>query len=323
MLLTLAVTVGFQDTSLIGNAYGLAVVLVMFVTTFLMALVIIFVWEKNIFVAMVFLLFFWAIEGLYLSAVIVKVPQGAWVPLVLAFIFMSVICVWHYGTRRKFSFETQNKASLKWLLGLGHSLGIVRVPGIGLIYSGLVTGVPTIFSHFVTNLPAFHKILVFVCIKSVPVPHVSAGERFLIGRVCPRPYRMYRCTVRYGYKDIQRNDDDFENLIVQNIAQFFPMEAMEQDDSDSETFLLDGRMAVVNAESMPSGSSLIISEHEDISISSSRSASWRSLQSVNDENPPLRKQRVRFQQPNVPEMDPFVREELTDLIEAKEAGVHI
>ena len=56
--------------------------------------------------------------------------------------------VWHYGTQKKHKFEVHNKVSLKWLLGLGPSLGIVRVPGIGLIYSELATGVPPIFSSF-------------------------------------------------------------------------------------------------------------------------------------------------------------------------------
>ncbi|KAF7801932.1 potassium transporter 4 [Senna tora] len=327
MFLTLAITIGFRDTYLIGNAYGLAYVLVMLVTTFLMALVLIFVWEKSIIVGAVFLLFFWAIEGLYLSAVLMKVPQGGWVPLVLASLFMIVMGVWHYGTRSKYNFEMQNKASLKWLLGLGPSLGIVRVPGIGLIYSGLVTGVPSIFSHFVTNLPAFHKVLVFVCIKSIPVPYVSPAERFLIGRVCPRSYRMYRCTVRYGYKDIQKNDGDFENQIIQSIAEFIIMEAMEQQSSGTETSVLDERMAVVSTgNSTTTVSSLIVSELEDgdmdMSIASSRSATLRSLQSVyDDENPQPRKRRVRFQVPNNPGMDSSVRDELRDLIEAKEAGV--
>ena len=88
--------------------------------------------------------------------------------------------------------EVQNKVSMKWLLTLGPSLGIVRVPGIGLIYTELVTGVPAIFSHFVTNLPAFHEVLVFVCMKSVPVPYVPHNERYLVGRVGPKDYRMYR-----------------------------------------------------------------------------------------------------------------------------------
>ena len=49
---------------------------VMFVTTFLMALVIMFVWQKSILIAIIFLLFFWVIEGVYLSAALVKVFQG-------------------------------------------------------------------------------------------------------------------------------------------------------------------------------------------------------------------------------------------------------
>ncbi|KAK4272263.1 hypothetical protein QN277_020845 [Acacia crassicarpa] len=326
MVLTLAVTIGFRDTTLIGNAYGLACIAVMFVTTFLMALIIIFVWQKSVLLAAIFLLFFWVIEGAYLSAAFTKVHRGGWVPLVLSFIIMIVMYVWHYGTRRKYSFDLHNKVSLKWLLGLGPSLGIVRVPGIGLIYSELATGVPAIFSHFVTNLPAFHSVLVFVCVKSVPVPYVSPEERFLIGRVCPRPYRMYRCIIRYGYKDIQRDDGDFEDQLIQSIAEFIQMEATQPQLSSSESSSLDGRMAVMSVRGIGSTSSLIVSEHEDvgldISIPSSKSVTLRSLQSVyDDENPQGRRRRVRFQLPRSPSMDPTVRDELMDLIQSKEAGV--
>lgn len=327
MILTLSITIGFQDTTLIGNAYGLACMTVMFVTTFLMALVIIFVWQKSIVLAAVFLAFFWLVEGVYLSAAFIKVPQGGWVPLVLSSIFMVVMYVWHYGTRRKYNFDLHNKVSLKWLLGLGPSLGIVRVPGIGLIYSELATGVPAIFSHFVTNLPAFHKVLVFICVKSVPVPYVSPEERFLIGRICPRPYRMYRCIVRYGYKDIQRDDGDFENQLIQSIAEFIQMEAVEPQFSGSESSSLDGRMAVISTRCLQSSLSMAVSEQEDPGVSSSiiqssKSPTLQSLRSVyDDENPQTRRRQVRFQLPSDPGMDPAVREELMDLVQAKEAGV--
>ncbi|XP_028780243.1 potassium transporter 4 [Neltuma alba] len=326
MILTLAITIGFQDTTLIGNAYGLACITVMFVTTFLMALVIIFVWQKSVLLAAIFLLFFWVIEAVYLSAAFTKVPQGGWAPLALSFIFMVVMYVWHYGTRRKYNFDLHNKVSLKWLLGLGPSLGIVRVPGIGLIYSELATGVPAIFSHFVTNLPAFHKVLVFVCVKSVPVPYVSPEERFLVGRVCPGPYRMYRCIVRYGYKDIQRDDNDFENQLIQSLVQFIQMEAVEPQFSSPESSSLDGRMAVISTRSLESTSTLIVSQHEDVgvddSIPSSKSITLRNLQSFfEDDATQTRRRQVRFQLPNNPGMDPAVKEELLDLIQAKEAGV--
>ncbi|GMH25642.1 hypothetical protein Nepgr_027485 [Nepenthes gracilis] len=325
MVLTLAITIGFRDTTLIGNAYGLACMTVMFITTCLMALIIIFVWQLNI-LAIPFLLVFGFIEAVYLSAALMKVPQGGWVPIMLSLIFMVIMFVWHYGTRKKYNFDLHNKVSLKWILGLGSSLGIVRVPGIGLIYSELAAGVPAIFSHFVTNLPAFHKVLVFVCVKSVPVPYVSPEERFLIGRICPRPYRMYRCIVRYGYKDIPRDDGDFENMLIKSIAEFIQMEAIEPQSLGSESSAYDGRMAVISTRTANSISSLLMSEQDDVeaneSAQSSKSLTLQSLRSAyDDENMQIRQRRVRFQIPSNPSMDQAVREELEDLIEAKEAGV--
>nr|XP_043623787.1 potassium transporter 4 [Erigeron canadensis] len=321
MVLTLLIAVGFQDTTLIGNAYGLACMTVMFITTFLMALVIAFVWQKSILYATLFLLF-WFIEGIFLSAAIIKVPHGGWVSLLLASVFMIVMYVWHYGTRKKYNHDLHNKVSLRWLLGLGPSLGIVRVPGIGLIYSELATGVPSIFSHFVTNLPAFHNVLVFVCVKHVPVPFVLPEERFLIGRICPRPYRMYRCIVRYGYKDIQRDDGNFENQLIQSIAEFIQMEAVEPQFSSSENTSFDGRMAVISTRS---NATLIVSDQLDStgSIQSSKSLMLQRLRSeYDDENPQVRRRQVRFQLPPPgPSMDGAVRDELLQLIQAKEAGV--
>ncbi|KAH6809323.1 K+ uptake transporter 3 [Perilla frutescens var. frutescens] len=324
MILTLAVAIGFRDTTNIGNAYGLAVMSVMFITTFLMALVMIFVWHRSVVVAGAFLIFFWIIEGGFLLAAATKVPQGGWVSLVLSLFFMFVMFVWHYGTRKKYNFDLHNKVPLKWILGLGPSLGIVRVPGIGLIYSELATGVPAIFSHFVTNLPAFHNVLVFVCVKSVPVPYVAPEERFLIGRICPRPYRMYRCIVRYGYKDLQGDDGNFENLLIQSIAEFIQMEAVEPQFATPDNVSYDGRMAVISSQN--SGSSTLIVSNEEFdggdSIQSSKSLTLQSLRSAYDEeNPQMRRRHVRFQLPQSPGIDPAVREELSDLIEAKEAGV--
>ncbi|XP_039042754.1 potassium transporter 4-like [Hibiscus syriacus] len=315
LVLALLITIGFHDTTSIGNAYGLTTVTLMFITTFLMSLVIAFVWHKSIWLAGMFFLFFGFIEGVYLSAALMKVQQGGWVPLVLSFIFMMVMYIWHYGTGKKYDFDMHNKVSLKWLLGLGPSLGIARVPGVGLIYSELVTGVPAIFSHFVTNLPAFHKVLVFVCVKSVPVPFVPSHERFIIGRVCPRPYRMYRCILRYGYKDIQRDNGDFENQLIQRIAEFIKLEA-------EDPHYHDGRMVVTSSTSIRS---IIITEEDDIidssTIQSSESSILHSLESVYDEeNLPFRQRQLRFQVPAKQKMDPAVREELMDLIEAQEAG---
>ncbi|KAI5082964.1 hypothetical protein GOP47_0002707 [Adiantum capillus-veneris] len=327
MVLCLTVTLGFQDTTAIGNAYGFAAIIVMFVTTCLMTLVIVIVWQRSILIGACFLIVFGAMEGLYFSATIMKVPEGGWVPIVLAMLFMSIMYTWHYGTAKKYEFDLQNKVSMKWILTLGPSLGIVRVPGIGLIYTELVTGVPAIFSHFVTNLPAFHQILVFVCIKSVHVPFVPVPERYLVGRVGPKEYRMYRCIVRYGYKDIHKEDDDFENNLIIRISEYIQREAEENSSQPSWDTSLDGGQLTVVGTPGHAGMQLVLPTDDGdvfqaVSLSSSKSATLQSFQSVSElESPQLRRRRVRFELPKNPNIAPSVRDEMIELIEAKQAGV--
>jgi KUP system potassium uptake protein len=56
---------------------------------------------------------------------------------------------------------------------------------------------------------------------------------------------MYRCIVRYGYKDVQRDDDNFENMLVMSIAKFIMMEAEDASSSASYDIANEGRMAVI------------------------------------------------------------------------------
>lgn len=124
---------------------------------------------------------------------------------------------------------------------LGSNLGTVRAPGIGLLYNELANGIPTIFGQFLATLPAVHSMIIFVCIKYVPVPSVPPTERFLFRRVCPKSYHIFRCIARYGYKDIHReNHQIFEQLLIESLEKFIRREAKERslesdgdDDSDS------------------------------------------------------------------------------------------
>nr|XP_051229721.1 uncharacterized protein LOC127347594 [Lolium perenne] len=68
-------------------------------------------WHKSIFLAIGFIVFFGTIEALYFLASLIKFKEGAWVPIVLAFFFMMVMCIWHYGTIKKYEVDLQNKVS--------------------------------------------------------------------------------------------------------------------------------------------------------------------------------------------------------------------
>ncbi|KAL4388191.1 hypothetical protein GQ457_09G004520 [Hibiscus cannabinus] len=231
MVLCLAVVVGYRDTDMIGNAYGLAVITVMLVTTCLMFLVVVMVWKRNILGALAFVIVFGSVELLYFSACLTKVHKGGWFPLMFSLILLSTMCVWHYGTLKKQAYESNNKVSLDMLLSMGPNLGINRVPGIGLIYSNVATGPPPMFAHFVTNFPAFHRILIFVTVQSLTVPKVPSNQRFVTSRIGPPEFGLFQCVVRYGYKDQRKDGHDFENRLIETIAEF-----LQRGNNDSEAF---------------------------------------------------------------------------------------
>lgn len=207
---------------------GIAEVGVMIVSTTLVTLVMLLIWKTNLFLALCFPLVFGSVELIYLSAVLSKIKEGGWLPLVFATCFLCVMYTWNYGSVLKYQSEVREKISMDFMLELGSTLGTVRVPGIGMLYNELVQGIPSIFGQFLLNLPAIHSTIVFVCIKYVPVPVVPQEERFLFRRVCPKDYHMFRCVARYGYKDVRKEDHHaFEQLLVESLEKFLRREAQD------------------------------------------------------------------------------------------------
>ncbi|KAL7211042.1 hypothetical protein ACSBR2_014016 [Camellia fascicularis] len=262
MIFCIIVTAGFQNQSQIGNAYGTAVVIVMLVTTLLMILIMLLVWHCHWILVLIFTALSLLVECTYLSAVLFKVDQGGWVPLVIAAAFLIIMYVWHYGSMKRYEFEMHSKVSMAWILGLGPSLGLVRVPGVGLVYTELASGVPHIFSHFITNLPAIHSVVVFVCVKYLPVYTVPEEERFLVKRIGPKNFHMFRCVARYGYKDLHKKDDDFEKKLFDNLFVFVRLESMMEGCSDSDENSLYGTQLTERSRD------LLLRDNANITVSS-------------------------------------------------------
>ncbi|KAL9364426.1 hypothetical protein Peur_042299 [Populus x canadensis] len=228
MIMCIVVVSIFRRTTDIANAYGIAEVGVMIVSTTLVTLVMLLIWKTNLFLALCFPLVFGSVELVYLSAVLSKIKEGGWLPLVFATFFLCVMYTWNYGSVLKYQSEVREKISMDFMLELGSTLGTVRVPGIGLLYNELVQGIPSIFGQFLLSLPAIHSTIVFVCIKYVPVPVVPQEERFLFRRVCPKDYHIFQCVARYGYKDVRKVDHHvFEQLLVKSLEKFLRREAQD------------------------------------------------------------------------------------------------
>ncbi|GMH24011.1 hypothetical protein Nepgr_025854 [Nepenthes gracilis] len=234
MVASVAVTLGFKTTTQIGNAYGIAVVFVMTITTCMITLIMLVVWKTSIWKIVIFFSAFGLIELLYLSSVLFKFKQGGWLPLLFALVLMTIMAIWYYVYRQWYIYELQNKVSVDYVKTLVKNSDINRVPGIGLLYSELVQGIPPIFSHFIKNISSVHSVLIFVSIKAIPISRVALEERFVFRYIESRDYRMFRCVVRYGYKDINEEPAEFERQLFEGLVDFIQREHSMLDGEPNE-----------------------------------------------------------------------------------------
>ncbi|XP_031248906.1 potassium transporter 7-like [Pistacia vera] len=254
-----------------GNAYGIAELGVMMMTTVLVTIVMLLIWQINIIIVLSFVVFFLGMELTFFSSVLGSVGDGSWIILVFAIIMFFIMYIWNYGSKLKYETEVKQKLSMDLMRELGSNLGTIRAPGIGLLYNELVKGIPAIFGHFLTTLPAIHSMIIFVCIKYVPVPVVPQSERFLFRRVCPKSYHIFRCIARYGYKDVRKeNHQAFEQLLIESLEKFIRREAQERslesdgdDDNDSEDDLTSTRLLIAPNGSVYSLNVPLLAEFKD------------------------------------------------------------
>ncbi|KHN26745.1 Potassium transporter 7 [Glycine soja] len=220
LALSLVLVCTISSIDEIGNAYGIAELGVMMMTTILATLVMLLIWQIHIIIVLSFVVVFLGLELTFFSSVLWSVTDGSWIILVFAIIMFLIMYVWNYGSNLKYETEVKQRLSTDLMQELGCNLGTIRAPGIGLLYNELVKGIPAIFGHFLTTLPAIHSMIIFVSIKYVPVPMVPQSER-------------------YGYKDVRKeNHQTFEQLLIESLEKFIRREAQErslESDGDGDT----------------------------------------------------------------------------------------
>ncbi|XP_073100596.1 potassium transporter 25 [Elaeis guineensis] len=320
MVLCLILTIATTNVAPIGNATGLAIITSMLITTCFMSLIIALYWNRP-WLSAIFLLFFGSIEVTYFWACGRNFHMRECLLFFPILIILLIMLAWHYGTMKKYEFDLHNKVSIEWLANLGPSLGVVRVPGIGFVYTDIMSGIPAFFSHFVTHLPAFHQVLIFVSFKSVPVPYVPPSMQYIIGRLGPKEYRLYRCIVRYGYRDRMRDMDDIEDEIISGIGEFISM-----DHGNSETLSSPEDKWIVTGSLKHEGNAFITLGATDSTTCSSNSVDIEcptiKIEQLQIGQPTVSRKKVRFiLPPESPQMISSAREELQELLDAREHGM--
>lgn len=112
---TVIVTAVYNNTTSLGNAYGVCVICVTFLTTCMVALVAIVVWRLPVLVVLPIWLVFACLDGTYLSAVLTKVPDGAWFTILLAALLCTIFILWRFGKEAQWAAERMDRLAMSGL----------------------------------------------------------------------------------------------------------------------------------------------------------------------------------------------------------------
>jgi KUP system potassium uptake protein len=192
----------------------------MVITTLLMTIVMLLVWKVNIWWIAIFFAVFMSTELVYTGAVLYKFVHGPYLSLAMSAVLMAIMIVWHYVLVKRYKYELEHTVSRDKVKGILERQDLKRVPGLGLIYTELVQGIPPIFPHLIEKIPTVHSVVVFITVKHLPIPHVDVSERFLFRQVEPKHLMVFRCVARYGYLDTLEMASEFVKILVEYLQYY-------------------------------------------------------------------------------------------------------
>jgi KUP system potassium uptake protein len=198
MLGCLAVVLGFRSSTALGAAYGIAVTGTFLMTTILMYAVSRTWWGWSRWRAIALVGPFLIIDGAFFGANLLKVKQGGWVPLAIAFGIFILMTTWNRGRDIVQDLLRRGMLPIDLLLADLENRKTARVPGLAVFMTREPEGAPVVLLHHLKHNKVLHQQVVLLSILSEEVPEIPDAERITIQKLSQG---FYRITARYGFME--------------------------------------------------------------------------------------------------------------------------
>ena len=188
----------FRSSSALASAYGIAVSGTMVVTAMMAFVVVLRVWRWSVFATALLIVPFLFIDLTFLSANMLKVVEGGWVPLLLGGLVMAVMYTWRRGTRLLFEKTRRHEMPLKSLVANLEKKPPPIVPGTAVFLTSDPDFAPTALLHSLKHYKVLHEKNVILTIVSADTPRVAEEDRVEITPISPR---FSRVVLRFGFME--------------------------------------------------------------------------------------------------------------------------
>ena len=195
-LAVIALVVGFQNSSNLAAAYGIAVTGTMLIDTILIGFVMVLLWRWNIWLAVVVAGALFCVDIAFFSANIIKVPEGGWFPIVIGLVSFATLTTWRRG--RKLVAEEMAKQTIPMDDFIKSIDGVHRIFGTGVFLTSSKEGVPVAMLHNLKHNQVLHERVVLVTVETANTPYVHEHDRIFLHRMGKG---FMRVIIRYGFME--------------------------------------------------------------------------------------------------------------------------
>src|SRR6478752_6585338 len=192
---TLGAVLHFGSSDALAGAYGIAVSLLMAITTLLAALVAI-QWGYPPVIVIAVNGFFFVIDCIFFAANSVKLFEGGWFPLLLAFVVAFLMLTWRGGVKLVESARGALRQPEEDLIETAVNRCHARLAGTAVFLASSPKGVPLALTQFVKHNHVLHQRVVLVTVLIEEAPRISDEDRAQVIEVIPG---ITRVILHYGF----------------------------------------------------------------------------------------------------------------------------
>jgi KUP system potassium uptake protein len=188
----------FKSSSNLAAAYGVAVTAEMVITSLIAFFVIWRMWGWKLWQVLLLIVPLLLVEQAFFTANMLKVFEGAWVPLLMAACVGLVMVTWVRGSRLLTKQNRRNEADLDWLMRKLEAKPPNRVPGTAVFFTADPNAAPTALMHNLKHNRVLHERNIILSIRTEDTPRVPRYERVTVDRVTDT---FIRVIARYGFME--------------------------------------------------------------------------------------------------------------------------
>ena len=198
MVGVLALVVTFQTSSALAAAYGIAVTGSMFVDSLLAWFIVRKLWKWSVPVSLAVISPLLALDLVFLTSNLLKIPQGAWFPLVLGTALLLIMWTWVRGTRILTDKTRKDSLPLVDLIEMLRARPPHRAPGTAIFLTSDPDIAPVALMHNLKHNKVLHEKNIILTVRTTDRPRVDPARRVTIE---PISEDFKKLTLSYGFME--------------------------------------------------------------------------------------------------------------------------